>query len=146
MDLKFVYSKVFFDNLNKYKRVNRIWEEVIRLGGMFEQKYSEEINKIIDLIPNTLNQEWDKEIIEIYVVDWLGPSFSHPLTFKVREDLLLMLTILTHELIHHFKIDKPRGVEREREINDYVEKIFEELGIKAKEQIKIMRMFSEKTN
>lgn len=144
MKLKFIYSEVFFDSLNKYKKVNRTWEEVVKLGRMFEQKYAKKINKIIDLIPIILNQEWKNEIIEVYIVDWLGPSFSHPLTLKVREDFLLMLTILTHELIHHFKIDKPKGLEREKKINDYTELIFNKLGIDVKEQIKIMQEFSEK--
>lgn len=142
MKLKFNYSKVYFDQLNTYKRVNRSWEEVVRLGGMFEQKYSEEINKIIEFIPQILNQDWQEEFIEVYMVDWLGPSFSRPLTLKVREDMLLMLTILTHELIHHFRLTKPKGIEREKEINDCVEKIFEKLGINIEEQIKTMRKFS----
>ena len=76
------------------------------------------------------------------MVDWLGPSFSHPLTLKVREDFLLMLTILTHELIHHFRINSPMGIEREKKINDYTEEVFDKLGINIKEQIKIMRGFS----
>lgn len=142
MRLKFEYSKVYFDCLNRHKRVNRTWEDVVKLGRMFEQKYSKEIKKIIELIPKVLNQEWEEETIVVYIVDWPGPSFSHPLTLKVREDLLLMLTILTHELIHHFRLNKPRGVEREKEINDYTKKIFDEIGINVDEQIKLMREFS----
>ncbi|MCH7850736.1 MAG: hypothetical protein IH845_03790 [Nanoarchaeota archaeon] len=146
MRLKFKYSKVYFDCLNQHKKINRTWEDVVRLGGMFEQKYSEETNKIIDLIPNILNQEWSEEIIEVYIVDWIGPSFSHPLTLKVREDTLLMLTILTHELIHHLKLNKPKGIEREKEINDYTQMIFDKLEINIEKQIKTMREFSrEKT-
>ena len=80
MKLEFVYSRIYFKNLTKYKKASRDWKEVLKIGKEFEKKYKSKINKIIKLIPNNNGKDWKKEIIEVYIVDWRGPSFSHPLT------------------------------------------------------------------
>ncbi len=144
MQINFVYSHVYFQMLNAHKKVDRTWEEVVRLGRSFEERYKREIKEIAETIPKVINQNWKEDVIDVYFVDWCGPSFSNPLTLKVREDLLLILVILTHELIHHFKLDKPKGYEREKQINDYVEEVFKDLRIEANSQIETMRSFSAK--
>ena len=146
MNLSFKYSRIYFIELNRYKEVNRTWEEVIRLGAKFEERYKEEIKEIVKIIPKVLNKNWPIDNIPIYMVDRIGPSFSNPLTLKVREDLLLMLVVLVHELIHQFPTFNIHRAGNEKEVNNYTEKLFEELKIDAKEQIAKLREWSEKDN
>ncbi len=140
--IEFVYSWIYFESLNKHLRKDISWKKVKEIGKKFEDKYSEEIAKIVEVTPEVTNKEWKDEIIKVYLVEWAGPSFSHPLTLKVREDLLLMLVVLTHELIHNI-LDEKASKETERKINDYIEKIFEKVGIEGKEQISLLRKISE---
>jgi hypothetical protein len=92
-----------------------------------------------------MNAPWKEKSIKVYIVDWPGPSFSHPLTLKVREDLLLMLFILTHELLHYFFIEKPlEGKEKEEKIDEKVKEIFDILRIDVKEQLETLHEFHEK--
>jgi len=144
MNLRFNYSRVYFNCLNKHKKVNTSWEDVKRIGNLFEKKYNEEIKKILEIIPSILNKEWEQEEINVYLVDWFGPSFSHPLTLKIRDDTLLMLVILTHELVHYFFMNEPAGKKKEKKINNVVEKVFLKLNINAKKQISNLREISEK--
>lgn len=141
MKLAFIYSRVYFNSLNKYSKCSRSWEEVVKIGRKFEAKYKSEINKIIKIIPEVVGKPWKKEIIEVYLVDWKGPSFSHPLTLKVRDDLLLMWVILTHELLHDFYKNEQADEEK---INKDVKKVFEKLKINAKEQIEILKRYCNK--
>ena len=62
-------------------------------------------------------------------MDWPGPSFSSPLTLKVRVDKLLMLVILAHELLHTFYSDIKITEKMELEINNNVKKVFTKLGL-----------------
>jgi hypothetical protein len=146
MKLEFNYWNVYFRNLNKHKKIDRSWEEVKKIGKEFESQYKSEIKKIIKIIPKVVGKSWTERIIDVYMVDWDGPSFSHPLTLKVREDLLLMLVILTHELLHHFytesfPLDMKAGEEK---INKDVEKVFDKLGINIEKQLRIIQSFHDK--
>jgi len=145
MEIIFFYSAVYFRNLNKYKSTKRTWEEVKNIGGDFENKYRSEINQIIKIIPEIVEKPWRRNIVEVYIVDWIGPSFSHPLTLKVREDLLLMLVILTHELLHDFYLgEKNKNIETiEESINNNVKQVFEKLNIDVAEQLKILQGLHE---
>ena len=120
MNLSFKYSRIYFIELNRYKEVNRTWEEVIRLGAKFEERYKEEIKNKNKIIKKILNKNWPIDNIPIYMVDRIGPSFSNPLTLKVREDLLLMLVVLVHELIHQFPTFNIHRTGNEKEINNYM--------------------------
>ncbi|MDK2907903.1 MAG: hypothetical protein PWQ87_361 [Candidatus Woesearchaeota archaeon] len=143
MEIRFFYSKVYFRNLNRYKSTKRTWDEVKEIGQKFEKRYRSEIEQIVEIIPKIVGRPWRREIIEVYIVDWPGPSFSHPLTLKVREDLVLMLVILTHELLHDFYFDERDSEKFEETINNYVREIFEKINIDADEQLKILKGFHE---
>jgi hypothetical protein len=146
MRLKFNYWNVYFRQLNRHKKIDRSWEDVKRLGKEFESKYKFEINKVLKIIPEVVGKIWDEKVIDVYMVDWDGPSFSHPLTLKVREDFLLMLVILTHELLHHFYIETfSQDMEGgEKKINQDVEKVFDKLGIDIEKQLRIIQSFHNK--
>ncbi|MFA6416046.1 MAG: hypothetical protein WCW56_00990 [Candidatus Paceibacterota bacterium] len=144
MKLEYIYSKVYFRNLNKHSSTNRTWEEVKNIGKNFEKKYTEEINRIIKIIPKITGKPWREKQTKVYFIDWLGPSFSHPLTLKVRDDLLLMLVILTHELLHDFYLQDKDIEKVEIKINKQVEKVFEELKIDAGDQINTLQNYHNK--
>lgn len=144
MKLNFIYSKVYFKNLNRHNPVERTWEEVIKIGKEFEEKYKKEIDEIIKIIPKIVGKPWKEKTKDVYIVDWLGPSFSRPLTLKVRKSLLLMLVILTHELLHNFYLNESDVQKVEKKINHQTEKIFEGLNINAEKQMKVLWSFYEK--
>jgi len=144
MKLKFRAMSVYMKHLNREISQRQI-EDVRKTGKLFLMKYSDEIDRIIRLLPETTGKSWPKEDgneIEVYFVEWKGSSFSHPLTLKVRKDLLLMLVILTHELGHH--LIPMKAEESHEEINRAVEKVFKKLNIDAKEQIAVMRGYQKK--
>jgi hypothetical protein len=146
MKLDFVYSSVYFRNLNKYHPIERSWEDVLRIGKQFEKEYELELNNMLKIIPEVMNASWKRDFTQVYFMDWAGPSFSHPLTLKVREDTLLMLVILIHELLHqfyteNFNLDKHRI---EEEIDSKVKEVLERLGISAEEQLKTLAGFHVK--
>jgi len=129
MKLNFIYSFVYFEILNKSNDVSHSWEDVKKMGKSFERKYSEELRQITALIPKVVNKSWTKNEINVFIVDWPGPSFSSPLTLKVRVDKLLMLVILAHELLHTFYGDIKITEKMELEINNNVKKVFTKLGL-----------------
>lgn len=144
MKIEFFYAGSYFRHLNKYKSTKRTWNEVKEIGKNFEKKYKSEIIQITKIIPEIIGKSWRREITEVYIVDWIGPSFSHPLTLKVKEDPLLMLVILTHELLHEFYSDV-KNIERDEEtINNNVKQVFEKLNIEVVEQLKILQAHHEK--
>jgi hypothetical protein len=102
MKIKFFYSQVYFRHLNQNKTTKRSWEEVKKIGKTFEKKYTKEIENLLKIIPQEVGKPWQSKEITVYPIDWSGPSFSNPLTLKVRDDLKLMLVILIHELLHDF--------------------------------------------
>jgi hypothetical protein len=146
MKIEFFYSKVYFLHLNKYQPTNRSWEEVKKLGQKFEKKYKTEIEQIIKIIPKLTQKPWRRKLTEVYINSWTGPSFSHPLTLTVREDLLLMLVILTHELLHDFYLgeDKKNLKKTEEKINELVKEVFVKLKIDANKQLAELQGFHDK--
>lgn len=143
MKINFFYSEVYFRNLNRYKPTNKTWPEVKKLGQKFENKYNSEIEQITKVIPKLVNKTWQRKITEVYIVDWAGPSFSHPLTLKAREDLLLMLVILTHELLHDFFLKEKNNEKVEKKINNLVKQVFEKLNINVEDQLKTFQSFHD---
>jgi len=143
MKIEFFYSPVYFRNLNKYKPTEKPWPEVKKLGQKFEKKYQAEIEQIARIIPKLTGKPWRRKVTEVYIVDWAGPSFSQPLTLKVRDDLLLMLVILTHELLHDFYLENKNIEKVETKINELVKKVFAKLNIEAKKQIGVLQGFHE---
>ena len=144
MKLKFRVSPIYIKQLNK-EITNQGVQRVKKISKQFLIKYIEEIDKIVKMLPKITGKKWPVENgneIEVYFVDWKGPSFSHPVTLKIREDLLLMLAVLTHELGHHLVSLKTK--EGQKRINDIVKKTFEKLKINAEKQIELIRKWSEK--
>jgi hypothetical protein len=144
MRLKFRLSHIYNKHL-KPDLTSVQWKRVKKLAARFLNVYHAEIKKIILLLPKIAGKSWPEEDgneLEVYFVSWKGPSFSHPLTLKVREDLLLMLIILTHELGHHFFEKETK--ETERKVNALVEKIFKKLNIAVDKQMTLLRTFTEK--
>lgn len=146
MKLNYNFSYVYHKNLNKHNPADVNWEKIKGYGKKFISKYKNAIEEIVKIIPKVTGKNWKKREIEVYFVSWKGPSFSKPLTLKVRRDMLLMLTVLTHELLHNILDDKKSGMELEEEINGYVEEIFNKLNIDIGEQIKQMKEFSQMNN
>lgn len=146
MKLNYNFSYIYHKNLNKHNPVDINWEKIKTHGEKFISKYKNTIEEILGIIPRITGKSWKKNEIEVYFVGWKGPSFSRPLTLKVHKDMLLMLTILTHEVLHNILDNKKPGIELENEINNYVEKIFNKLNINIDEQIKQMKEFSEINN
>lgn len=145
MRLNFVFSKVYNENLNKFNPSETTWDIIKYRGEKFVEVYEKKCIEILDIIPRITNRYWNKLELDVYFVSWNGPNFSTPLTLRVRKDMLLMLVVLTHELLHNIIKDKEAGIELENEINDYVEEIFKELKIDISDQIKIARKSSKKS-
>lgn len=146
MKLNYNFSYVYHKNLNKYNPASVNWEKIKAHGKKFISEYKNTIEEILNIIPKITEMDWKKNEIEVYFVSWKGPSFSKPLTLKVRKDMLLMLTILTHELLHNILEDKKSGIVLEKEIKNYVVKVFNKLNIDIDKQIKQMEEFSEINN
>jgi len=138
MKIKFVYSNIYFRSLNRHKSVATTWDKVKSLGNSFEKRYSSEIIKIPSLIEKVSSKKFNEKELECYLIDWAGPSFSNPLTLKVRKDPLLMLVILTHELIHHVTGGKITP-KKHQKINDLTEEVIKKLGLKAEDQMAFLR-------
>ncbi len=146
MKLNYNFSYIYHKNLNKHNPASVNWGKIKVHGKKFVSKYENTIEEILNIIPKITGVGWKKNEMEVYFVSWKGPSFSKPLTLKVRKDMLLMLTILTHELLHNALDNKKPGIKLEKEINNYVVKIFDKLNIDIDEQIKQMKEFSEINN
>ena len=92
----------------------------------------------VAFIQNISNKKFKEKELDCYLMDRSGPSFSHPLTLKVRTDSLLMLVILIHELVHHVtegKITK----EKYGKINNLTGEVIKTLGLKADYQLAFIR-------
>ena len=139
MKLNFVFSSIYNKNLNRFNPSPDTWEKVKNRGELFVKEYESLSNEIVNLIPKITKREWIGNEINVYFVSWNGPNFSKPLTLRVRKDMVMMLMVLTHELIHNIMPEKDSSLELENEINDYVEEIFKELKIDISEQMKIVR-------
>src|SRR3989344_7729180 len=142
MRLNFVFSEIYNAALNKFDPSDDSWDKIKHRGERFVEVYEKKCAEIVSLIPRITNRRWNKSEVDIYFVSWKGPNFSRPLTLRVRKDMLLMLVVLTHELIHNIVSEKEPSIELENEINDYVEKIFKELKIEISEQIQRVRKSS----
>ena len=140
MQIKFHYSWIYNEMLNRIGQGDYTWDEVKKYGEEFETKYKNEIKQIVEVIPEVVGKPWSQDYMDVYLVSYKGPSFSKPLTLKVREDQLLMLVILTHELLHYFyvgSVNEPKKMEVW--VNANTHKVFELLGIEASEQLKTLK-------
>jgi|SRR3989344_6189674 len=142
MRLNFVFSEIYNGALNKFDPSEDSWNKIRSRGKLFVEEYEKTYNKILRIIPKITGRRWNKIELDVYFVSWKGPNFSRPLTLRVRKDMLLMLVVLTHELIHNIMPERGPSMELENEINDYVEKIFKELKIEISEQIQRVRKSS----
>lgn len=135
MKIHFVCSHRYFENLNKYKTCDRSWQEVMYIAQKFEETYHDEVRKIAQLIPFVADREWQRVDIDAYFVDWCGGSFSHPLTLKVEDDMLMMLVMLTHELLHDMYTGEeiPKSAIEDKVVGD-IKTIFNILGIDIRHQ------------
>ena len=139
MELNFIFSKIYTKNLNRFNPSEDSWDKITYRGEEFVKEYEKEFIEILNLILRITNRHWNQLELKVYFVSWKGPSFSNPLTLRVRKDMLLMLVVLTHELIHNIMSEKESSIQLENEINDYVEDIFTELKIDISDQMKIVR-------
>lgn len=143
MELEFVFSEIYHKNLNRYAPTKQSWKLVKAHCEKFVLEYKETFPRIIQAIERfVLNKPFEEKSIKVYFVGWTGASFSNPLTLNARRDMLLMLTTLTHELLHVVFKERDSSLSLEEEINDLVEEIFKYINIDAKEQIEVMRTLS----
>ena len=144
MKIRFVYSNIYFRNLNRFKKTKNNWDYIKNLGKEFEAEYSDRIKSITSIIQQIVGRKWEDEIIKVYITDWIGPSFSHPLTLKARKDKLLMFVILIHELIHQLYFNEEITKGKEIEINKMVKEVLNAIELKADEQLSKLRNYSER--
>lgn len=143
MDLKFTFSEVYHNNLNRYSPRKHDWKTVKAHCNVFIQNYYDYFPKIVSEIETATGHKWKQNDIKVYMVGWSGPSFSNPLTLCAKPDLLLMLTTLCHELLHIVFREEEPSLELEEKINNFVEKIFQKIDISAAKQINFMRDLSK---
>lgn len=126
--------------LNRIGQGDFTWDEVKKYGEEFETKYKNEIKQIVEVIPEVVGKPWSQDYMDVYMVNYKGPSFSKPLTLKVRKDYLLMLVILTHELLHYFYSgDTEDPKQMEIWINEKTKNVFDKLGIDTSKQFKTLQ-------
>ncbi|MCD6464279.1 hypothetical protein J7L02_02020 [Candidatus Woesearchaeota archaeon] len=142
-----IYNKQFYLDLSIEEFNNKIWNRVLAIGKRFEKLYNKYIDRIVELIPKYSGFDWGEcceTFIPIYLVKKPGPSFSDPLTLKVRSDLKLMLVILTHELCHKNMegvIDDP--LLRENVMNLTTKFVFKDLKLNVENQLEKLFQFTE---
>ncbi len=97
------YARSFRKALTE-RDFENVWETILHYGKQFYyEKYKPHITSILQQIITYTGLEWKlfaPAEVPIYIVDMDGPSFSDPLTLKVRPNIEYMLTVLIHELIH----------------------------------------------
>lgn len=114
-EIKFIYSESYCRVLyqataTETEKVSLTFEAVInytiKFGKKLENLFLEHKKEILNIIQRISGFAWNEyadPYIFIYPVYPLRQlqSFSHPLTIKVREDSVLALGILIHELAHN---------------------------------------------
>lgn len=144
MKINFIFSEIYHNNLNRHSVAKENWSIVKKHAEDFIKIYTNKIEEIIREIPKITETNWpNKKEIDVYVVGWKGPSFSNPLTLRIRKDHSLTLATLTHELLHIMFKEEGPSLELEIKINNYVDSLFKRLDIIADEQISLMRKFSQ---
>jgi len=102
------YLKVLFDGYG-HEPGDLNFDEVIgkteKWGNNFTEFLRGYEEKIFEIMPKVTGYDWDEKYhvrIPLYLVYPFPkmPSFSDPLTLKVREDPIQTLGILLHELAH----------------------------------------------
>jgi hypothetical protein len=115
------------------KDFEQTWRKIKALGEEFETFFSKYVDRILNLIPQYSGYNWEEYVereIDIFLVDGV-PSSSHPLLLHLREDKILTLGILIHELAHNNMAIKFRGEIRENILSELVLRVLEDLNLNA---------------
>jgi len=154
-EIVYSWPYIYALNLNLSKEeILALYKKIRDFGEKrFKPLFNKYIDAILDTIPKVTGYKWEKNYIPIYLMSMRGQSFSFPLTIKIREDRLLMLVILIHELVHNNFY--PRGKEKMAEpdfasrrlledmaVDLVTREVVKKLEIKAYKQIKISSDFS----
>lgn len=123
-----------------------VWRQIIDQVGVFEEFYEKNINYILELIPRYTGFSWEEysdNFIPIFLVDSL-PSFSHPLTLSINENLGMMLIELIHELAHcnMYCGFKSRELQEES-LNLVTRAVIRDLDLDLKEEIEELERNNE---
>lgn len=111
--LAIVYSRIYYAHLYRIvnatsiveKSLDESWQEVQKRGEALAELLADYENRIAGKLPQVTGYAWvypEDSLINIYPVYPLPGlmSFNSPLTLLVREDPVLTLGVLLHELSH----------------------------------------------
>ena len=142
LQIKFIYSYTY--SVNLYRVLNedksnfgKLWEDTKTYGSNFESYLKQYKSKILELIPEYSGYGWSEfaePTIYVYPIhpSLRIPSFSHPLTLKVRENINLTLGVFIHELAHNNMNFKFPSLEiMEKAMATIAVKILETLNLSA---------------
>lgn len=103
-EVNIYFSRTFMFNIVKYKISNGKLKKHMRNQKKFEKLLKEKQKDLLKLFEQTFGVEWDEKDIIIYTVPsyMKFPSIPYPLLLKVREDPLINMYFLIHELVHRF--------------------------------------------
>jgi len=102
------YLKVLFEGYG-HEAGDLTFDEVVgrtkKWGNNFKEFLREREEKVFEILPKVTGYDWDEKnhaYIPLYLVYPFPkmPSFSNPLTVKVREDPIVTFGIFLHELAH----------------------------------------------
>lgn len=140
-DKKFAEEK--FKEFHPNKDFEPVWKRIKILGKNFEPIFEKYITPILKLISKYSGFDWEeyvKDEINVYPVIRV-PSYSHPLRLHLREDLVLTLGILIHELAHNnmsFKF--PSREIQENVMSEVALAVLQDLNLETKESKKFFDM------
>lgn len=111
--LAIIYSKIYYTHLYRIVNTNSIleksldesWHEVQKRGEALAELLADHEDRIVEKFPKITGYAWiypEDTLINVYPVYPLPglTSFDSPLTLLVREDPVLTLGVLLHELSH----------------------------------------------
>jgi hypothetical protein len=111
--LTIIYSRIYYESLYNIisanavlgKAVDETWKEVEKRGEALAELLSNYEDRIVEKLPKVTGYSWvypQDSVISIYPIYPLPglSSFSSPLTLMVREDPIISLGVLLHELSH----------------------------------------------
>lgn len=151
-----VYSRPYIRLINDVSELTALdlYKRTRTIGVKFEKVFNKYINKIIKVIPQITGYKWQQRYVPIYLVDFTERkknqySMSRPLTLFIKEDILLMLVVLIHELIHvnfaerkKVLMSEPNFIFRrfleDMAVNLVVKKVVKRINLRTRLQIKKM--------
>ena len=104
--LSFKISKVYIQQLYNPRIYQQpdVVEQLYRFRDDFLAEYEDQLTDMLVFVEKYAGYRWEEYVdpfIAIYLVDFRRPSFSLPLTIKIRADKKLFLGVLIHELTHN---------------------------------------------